>query len=394
MKKNKFTTIEEYLNEKYIFRSNTINQKIEVATLKKPTCFTEINEADLLIEINKESRSFSMQDLKVVLQSSLVQKFNPIHEYFLEVHKKFEDCISEENITKLSNFIVAEDQENFNYHFKKMLVRCVACSLDSTIINKQVFVLVQIKQDSGKSTFLRFLCPLPLREYYTEELTIDKDGLIALSENFFINLDELSTISKAEINAIKSYISKDKIKVRPPYGSKTITANRIANFVGSTNLDEFLIDNTGNVRWLCFKINGINWKYMEEIDINKVWAEAYDLYKKGFEFKLSPTDIAKNELNNTQFLNSTSEFDYLTRSFLPGSKEAGDEFKTTTEILDCLVFEHSTNQRLNSIQLGKALSRAGFQKEQVLRGSYQVKGYYVKPNLEIEKTQYNLGNKI
>ena len=55
--------------------------------------------------------------------------------------------------------------------------------------NKQCFVLVGTgigadNQNIGKSTFTRFLCPPKLKQYYTEELSIDKDGIIALSENF------------------------------------------------------------------------------------------------------------------------------------------------------------------------------------------------------------------
>jgi predicted P-loop ATPase len=378
MKNNKFKTIEEYLNEKYIFRSNTINQEIEIATLKEPNFFTAISEADLLIEINKESRNFAMQDLKVVLQSSQVKKFNPLKEYFEKVKPLFDS--KKDYILELSSYVKAENQEWFDFNFKKMLVRAIACTLDPKVFNKQVFVLVQEDQNYGKTTFLRWLCPPDLSEYIAENINLDKDGLISLTENFIINLDELSLMSKVEINGLKSFISKDKVKVRPPYGHKPITKVRIANFVGSTNLPEFLTDSS-NVRWLCFNISNVDWGY-SKLNINMVWSQAYNLYLNGFEYELNKDDIQKNEENNQKYLNTTSEYEMLVKSFLPGTEK--DDFKTTSEILDQLILEHKTAIRLNVTQLGKALNRAGFIRAQKYRATYQIKGYWVKRNFELE----------
>ena len=45
----------------------------------------------------------------------------------------------------------------------------------------------------------------------TENISFDKDSLIALIENFIINLDELATFTRVEINALKSILSKSFI---------------------------------------------------------------------------------------------------------------------------------------------------------------------------------------
>ena len=41
------------------------------------------------------------------------------------------------------------------------------------------------------------------------------------------------------------------------------------------NMTEFLSDPTGNVRWIHFEINRIEWNYSKEVDIDTVWAQAY-----------------------------------------------------------------------------------------------------------------------
>jgi predicted P-loop ATPase len=56
--------------------------------------------------------------------------------------------------------------------------------------------LFNTKQNSGKTSFLRFLIPTQLEKYYTEDIGIDKDGLISLCKSMIINIDELSVMSK------------------------------------------------------------------------------------------------------------------------------------------------------------------------------------------------------
>ena len=121
-----------------------------------------------------------------------------------------------------------------------MLVRTIACALLDGVFNKQAFILVHEKQNSGKSTFCRWLCPDILKNYIAENISTDKDSHIALCENLLINMDELSTLGKSEINTLKSLFSKDTIKVRRPFEKKAISVARRASFIGSTNNSEFL----------------------------------------------------------------------------------------------------------------------------------------------------------
>jgi len=63
-------------------------------------------------------------------------------------------------IEKLANHIKAKDQAAFNNHFKKWIVRVVACALLSDYYNKQALILIGENQNTGKSTFVDFYVPL------------------------------------------------------------------------------------------------------------------------------------------------------------------------------------------------------------------------------------------
>lgn len=88
--------------------------------------------------------------------------------------------------------------------------------------------------------------------------------MIALIENFIINLDELATFSKVEIGQLKSVLSKSFVKERHPFERKAKKLPRRASFIGSTNMTEFLTDPTGNVRWIPFEVFDIDWKYSKK----------------------------------------------------------------------------------------------------------------------------------
>jgi predicted P-loop ATPase len=72
---------------------------------------------------------------------------------------------------------------------------------------------------------------------------------------------------------------------------------RICSFVGSTNRTDFLTDETGSIRWLIFEVHSFDFEYSKEIDIDRVWAQAYfnAFERKNYNSELTVTDITENE---------------------------------------------------------------------------------------------------
>lgn len=184
--------------------------------------------------------------------------------------------------------------------------------------------------------------------------------MIAITENLLINLDELSQAEKAEINAFKSMFSKDKVKARLTYDKRPTIHFRRASFMGSTDRWEFLTDENGSVRWLCFEIDYINWDYKLEVDIDKVWAQAYALYlSEEYDYDLTPEEIKENDMINKKYQVSSPERDLLQKFFKPASKSEG-EFMTATDIIE-YISQHSAI-KINSVQMGRELKFLGYER--------------------------------
>ena len=369
---------ENYLENKYDIRFNEVNTKIEYKLKSENEPYKELNENNIYRELQHANINISMLKITCILNSDFVKRYNPFFNYFNQLPNWDKDK-EPDYIEKLCSFLPTKEGERFKLHFKKMLVRCIACSLEKDVFNKQVFVLVGEGQNTGKSTFCRWLCPPDLCDYITETVNTDKDGLIVLATNFLINMDELATLSKAEINSLKSFISKDKINIRLPFDKRASTHPRRANFIGSTNNDEFLSDETGSVRWLCFEISGkLNFDYKNDINVDDVWKEAFSLYKSGFEYQLTATEIKENEEANNKFTVASIEVQLLKKYYIPSTRDEG-KFVDASDI-----FSYITNKnphvKTNIRSIGKAMKVLGFIKTTKYDNEkgFSIYGYFVE----------------
>lgn len=375
--------VQQALGEWYDLRFNEISGSVE-GRKKDENSFEELNENNLFIQLLSNGYRISFSNLCALLNSEFVPKHNPFVDYFESLPQWTDE--TPDYIDFFANHIVATDQVDFNHHFKKMMVRTVACAINEQVFNKHAFILVGGEQNTGKSSFCRYLVPNALKNYYTESIPNDKDGLISLCENFIINLDELSTLSKFELNHLKSLFSKDRVRVRHPFARKAQTDPRRASFVGSTNEDTFLTDTTGSVRWLCFEIIKIIWEY-NEVPIDFAWSQAYALYKSGFKYQLTAEEIKVNEARNEQFQQNSTEYEYVQLYLRPGNPLDNDDFWTTTEIRHHIINKSERKADIkNNDKLGKALRKLGFQRVPKRIGDEKQPrhGYFVK-YLDIEE---------
>lgn len=377
--KNIVIQVEEFLKLHYELRFNEVSNRVEERK-KDTTEWKDLNDSNIYRFLLHNDFNISQAKLTAILRSDFVEIHNPFKNYFDSL-KPFNKLKEPDYITNLCAYIHLKDQERFNTQLKKHLVRTVVCSIDNSYYNKQSFILVHNQQNSGKSTFCRWFCPPQLERYLGENVNLtNKDGEIALCEKFIINLDELAALSKYEINQLKSVMSRDRISVRRPFERSTSEAPRRCSFFGSTNRTEFLFDETGSVRWLCFEIDKIDWDYKKNIDINRIWAQAYDLYKIGFKYDLTANEISDNEKANDGFFMATPEEDLLHKMFLPGTEKEKDSFLTATDILQKMQENCNNAIKLSVPYLGRVLHKNGYIKTSIRlpHTSHPTKGYYIK----------------
>lgn len=351
--------LENFLNNRYNFRYNTVLGKLEFKTLKayKYKPMTDFTENSILREILKAKVKCSINSLRNLLHSDYCEMYDPFLDYFNNL-PDFED--EKDYIEELANTITTTKQDLWKICFKKWFVAMVACVLDEKQVNQTVIVFSG-KQGLGKTTWIEKLMPKPLKEYIFSG-TINpsnKDTLIHLAECMLINLDELENLNRTEIGSLKEIITKTHIRMRKAYGHNNENMPRRASFAGSVNTAQFLNDTTGSRRFLCFEVENI--EYTHNIDIHKVYAQALKLYKSNFRHWFNQEEIKEINANNEQYQLRSPEEELLLTWFESATKENAQYFLNATQILQMITTRANLNISDASVtKLGKALRKHGY----------------------------------
>lgn len=376
--------VQEFLFAKFIYRVNIVSNQLE-RKHKAASAWELVNMADIEFELFEAGFKSFKDPLKALFGSKIIPKYDPFISYF-ESLPKWEES-QPDFIDQLADFVQTDDRLWWKWMFKKWLVRAVGQAVGRIPFNKQCLTLVG-KQNDGKTTFLDFLIPEGLKTYAKKGFDFGKkDGKFSLIQNFFINLDELASFDKKELNnEFKSVLSESTVKFRLLFQNIETPFARRASFVASTNQFEFLTDETGNVRWLPFVVKSINHDaggengYAAVIDIDWVWAQAQALLNDpAFNCNMTPDEINQQELLNRRFLRTTTEMEVISKYYV--SSEKGDSeaiFCTASDIEEYL--RGKVSLRLYRNQIGKAMQVMGFVQETNYntKKGYSEKGYFVK----------------
>lgn len=160
--------------------------------------------------------------------------------------------------------------ESFSKRYKTKVLRmwflqCIA-ALDSArnsplshkmgiAVPKYEHILVFVgDQGIQKTKFIKSLLPNELKQYILtgHELDVkDKDNIKIAISHWITELGELdSTFKKSDISSLKAFLSKEDDQIRMPYAASESKFVRRTSFVGTVNDIQFLVDKTGNRRYL------------------------------------------------------------------------------------------------------------------------------------------------
>jgi len=374
--KSDIVKVEVFLTKNYRFYNNVVTSTIEVykAGVKDPEY---LDENTIFRHMQHAGFKFPLDKLKSLLKSDFVEKYNPFIDHFTNLPK----WDGKDHIEQLAGYVHTDFQDHFNTQFKKMLVRSVGCGLYG-VENRFVFVLVQEKQYTGKSSFIRFLNPFGTKYYTEAPLREGKDSFIGFSENFIYNLEELASLSNRDVNGLKAIISTAMIKERRPYAKKAEEMPRRCNFFASTNSSQFLTD-VENTRWLAFNVKNLDWGYKKEVDINQVWAQAFALWHdKDFDSQLTKEESRWRDVNNKAYEVSDLDKELLKRLYIVCDEEdAGTVFVSTVDVVnDIMNIWKGPAAMVNSRLIGKSMVQLGFKQGTRRINGHQYRGYFVKRN--------------
>lgn len=325
---------------------------------------TDYFEKTILRRLKSKGHSEGLSTVRNILYSDFSTPYNPFKEYFESLPKWDKET---NYIKQYCNLVNVKNNEYWVKWFTKWIVGLVAGATNKNVVNHQILVLAG-GQGIGKTTWLENIVPKALSDYScTGYINPEsKDALILASESFLVNMDELSSLNPKSIEALKQLITQTKIKLRRPYGRNPENLEKRASFCGSTNEDQFLIDSTGNRRFLSFRIHDVDLDKIKEVDIDKVYSQAYSLYKSGFKYFFDKKENILIDENNKDYVVRSVEEEYIMQRYEPCKKNEKDTIVlkwTATEVMADLSSKRLVpNSNSSAQRVGKALVKLGFER--------------------------------
>ena len=170
--------------------------------------------------------------------------------------------------------------------------------------DQNVMLVLDGAQDLGKSFFCHWLGSVAPGGYLESPIdTGDKDHDLRLLKHLVWEVSELgATTRKQDTESLKAFITKAVVTVRKPYGHHDIYKPAICSLVGTVNnADGFLNDPTGTRRFMVATLDGIDWRYADQVDPAQVWATAYAAWKSGARGRLDEVAVTRRTELNAEY---------------------------------------------------------------------------------------------
>lgn len=234
-------------------------------------------------------------------------------------------------------------------------------------------LILEGKQGSYKSTSLRVLAG---RWFAEAPSNMDnKDFEMALPGHWIIEFGELDQFRKSETTLIKKKLSSTADLYRPSYGRNVVSIPRSCVFVGTTNKNDYLQDETGGRRFWPVWIEKANIDYIRD-NRDQLFAEAVRAFKSGEKWHEMP----ESALDEQAARREQDPWEELIESELRG-KDYITLLNSTVEVTCLNVLKYVIRISDDKIDLrssrrvGKCLKAIGYSSQTTRRSGNGIKIY-------------------
>ena len=172
---------------------------------------------------------------------------------------------------------------------RKFFIAAVARAMDPGCQVDNVLVL-QGAQGGGKTSFVRVL-----GSGFHVETSLDlhnKDAVMTAAGNWLVELGELASLKKSDVESVRNFITRREDQIRLPYGRAVKTMPRRCVFIGTTNSKQPLSDPEGNRRFWVVSVGVVDTAGLEAVR-EQVWAEALHAYRSGESWWLTQAEAVR-----------------------------------------------------------------------------------------------------
>ena len=276
-------------------RKNELTSAIEYDNSQGRTIELEGNDLDLMTtKLACEHGVFiPEQRIKSAIQYAAGKnKYCPIRRYLDSCSAH---AIPHKDWDHIGEVFLGNKHQLATLAMQRMMIGAVARAYNPGCSMSWLPILVGA-QGVGKSMFSRSLVPEKLfAEVSTPLETLMKEQY-RLHVAWLLELPEIDHFFQSRnIENFKNLITTRCDEVRRPYASLPERLLRRFVMIGTTNRNQFLVDSTGNRRFVPLEIGSgflIPWKQLSE-ERDSLWASAVQAYRDGHSYEFNSGEIAQ-----------------------------------------------------------------------------------------------------
>lgn len=263
-----------------------------------------------------------------------------------------------------------EEGKYSRIYIKKWLMQ-TGCALFNVIkcpFSLDIILIFKGRQGIGKT---RFFEKLALEsQFFGEGICLDprdKDSVMQATSKWISELGEIGSTMRKDMDSVKAFLTKSTDEYRTPYGKASLHYPRMTSFVGTVNDDEFLIDQTGNRRFVTIPLPPdlvIDYEtQIKPFDALQLWAQVYEIIKdkdKASCFRLTEDEKRQLEKRNAAFVKPMkAECEVLDVLEEQQTQERG--YICTFKEMTVLQFIQLHNLKYDANVVGKVLKKYGYE---------------------------------
>lgn len=250
------------------------------------------------------------------------------------------------------------------------------------------------KQGNRKTTGVTAMAP---NEAHFMEVKLDDNEMEMarrMRGKLVGEIGELRGLHSREIEHVKAFITRTHEEWVPKYKEFSTKFPRRLVFIGTTNNDEFLADETGNRRWLPLRV-GVADTDGIKANVEQLWAEgAVRFAQGGVQFK-DAQQLAE-EVHAEHMI--TDPWEGAIREWLESDsfgpdgvsvKQGQTLFKITSLMQGALHINVQQLARKDELRVGRILRGLGYEKTRVREDGHQIKVWGTTSNCQLGQGAFN-----
>lgn len=290
-------TIDNYYNVianddkiKEHIRFNLLSNKFEYWNKNRCREWRDKDDAWLLSYIEREYDFYNIQKYELAKNKTEdLFAYHPIKDLIEEG-----EWDGKPRIDKFLSSILKCEDDDYARELSRMIFYGGINRLYNPGCKFDYMIIFMGNQGIGKTSIVEWLNIKT--DFYREVISIDgAKGIESITGGWICEFAELLAMIRAkEVESLKGYITRLNDTYRPAYARNVVSLQRQCIFIGTTNDFQFLVDKTGNRRYLPIELHirkGELFKHEEYVKeyILQCWREALYLMRNGKTYLVIPS---------------------------------------------------------------------------------------------------------